>query len=90
MPRSRARFWRPLSKWRLSCLTRGAEIEEQAIEVACLNRKGLTWQVNRMVASPIKLILALDAKTSEFHREPCFLGQGNTFKAQFTNFPAKC
>lgn len=58
----------------------GAEIEEQAIEVAGLNRKGLTWQINRPLASPIKPILALDAKTGEFHREPCFLGKGITVK----------
>jgi hypothetical protein len=68
----------------------GAEIEEQAIEVAGLNIKGLTWQTNRLLASPIKSILALDAKTSEFHREPDFLGQGNTVKAQFTKFHAEC
>jgi hypothetical protein len=79
MPRSSARFWRPLSKWRW-CLTRGAEIEDQAIEVADLTRKGLTWQKNRLLASPIKPILALDAKTGEFHREPCFLGKGITVK----------
>jgi len=58
--------------------------------VAGLNRKGLTWQTNRLLASPIKPVLALDAKTNEFHREPDFLGQGNTVKAQFTNFPAEC
>ena len=68
----------------------GAEIEQQAIEVAGLNRKGLTWQINRLLASPIKPILALDAETGEFHREPCFLGKGITFKAQFTYFPAEC
>ncbi|MCP9905075.1 hypothetical protein KBY72_11295 [Cyanobium sp. BA5m-21] len=58
--------------------TLGAEIEDQAIEVAGLNRKGLTWQINRLLASPIKPVLALDAKTSGFHREPDFFGQGNT------------
>jgi hypothetical protein len=58
--------------------------------VAGLNRKGLTWQINRLLASPIKPILALDAKTGEFYREPDFLGQGNTVKAQFTNFQAEC
>ena len=44
----------------------------------------------RGAASPIKPILALDAETGEFHREPCFLGKGITFKAQFTYFPAEC
>ena len=58
--------------------------------MAGLNRKGLTWQINRLLACPIKPILALDAKTNEFHREPCFLGKGITVKAQFTNFPAEC
>jgi len=48
--------------------------------VAGLNGKGLTWQINRPLASPIKPILALDAKTGEFHREPCFLGKGITVK----------
>ena len=68
----------------------GAEIEQQAIEVAGLNRKGLTWQINRLLASPIKPVLALDAETGEFHHEPDFLSQGNTVKAPFTNFPAEC
>ena len=58
--------------------------------MAGLNRKGLTWQINRLLASPIKPILALDAKTGEFDREPCFLGKGITVKAQFTNFQAEC
>ena len=70
--------------------TLGAEIEEQAIEVADLTRKGLTWQINHLQARPIKPILALDAKTNEFQSEPCFLGQGITVKAQFTNFTAEC
>jgi hypothetical protein len=46
--------------------------------VADLTRKGLTGHINRLLASPIKPILALDAKTGEFHREPCFLGKGIT------------
>jgi hypothetical protein len=58
--------------------------------VADLTRKGLTWQINRLLACPIKSILALDAKTGEFHREPDFLGQGKTVKAEITNFPAEC
>ena len=67
-----------------------SEIEQQAIEVAGHNRKGLTWQINRLLACPIKSILALDAKTGEFHREPDFLGQGITVKAQLTNIAAEC
>ena len=44
----------------------------------------------RGAASSIKPVLALYAKTGEFHREPCLLGKGITVKAQFTNFPAEC
>jgi hypothetical protein len=58
--------------------------------VADLTRKGLTWQINCLLASPIKPVLALNAKTGGFHREPDFLGQGITVKGQFTNFPAEC
>ena len=83
------------TRWRLTPLMVSArrwvaEIEQQAIEVAGHNRKGLTWQINRLLACPIKSILALDAKTNEFHREPDFLGQGITVKAQLTNIAAEC
>ena len=46
------------------CQPLGVEVEKQAIEVAGLNRAGLTWQIDRLLASPIKPVLTLDAKTS--------------------------
>lgn len=56
--------------------------------MAGLNRKGLTWQINRLLASPIKPVPDLVVKTNEFHRELYFLGEGITVKAQLTNIEA--
>ena len=58
--------------------------------MAGLNRKGLTLQINRLLASPIKPVPDLVVKTNEFHRELYFLGEGITVKAQLTNIEAEC
>jgi len=44
-------WWR-LTPLMVSARRWGGEIEEQANEVAGLNKKGLTWQINRLLTSP--------------------------------------